>query len=292
MTDSTADSFDINVDEGDSTEKLELLLKVIGILITLGVCAYIIWSIHDFFTCKPGDQSLGCVVDNAFGAGASVLLGLVKGCVKQEDCKKFKNDKTTCNETNTCKWSEGNGGYCRGTTGYKAGEGGLFDLHCGIFVGLLLFSLASAFLTLAKLGLQWFQGTKFYKDRFSKDGSSTPKDTTISDLDTMAEQAGRERFSQTKEGRDALVNAASDANEVVGQLPEGSGKDFAREAIVKSHMAKFYQEKGMPAAAAQTREEAKAAAAQYNDHLPATADSTEEKAAEETKARLDEIMAE
>ena len=290
----TDNAVEVEIDKSDSTEKVELTFKVIGGVISLCVCAFIVWRIYDFFTCKPGDQSLGCVVDDAFGAGASILLGIIKGCVKQEDCNKYKNDKSTCGQTNTCKWSESNGGFCRGTTGYKAGEGGMFDIHCGLFLGFLLSMLAFGLAGLGKLGYGKYKKWKKNKKDKEKnketgeEGEPPESEDVIEELDKIHEQAGNKKLSATDEGRESLKKAAADANNFVQDLPEGPKRTLAERAHLHRSISELL-EKANPAASAEFRDKAREfAEAAAKESLPEGSSDAAEKAADDFNKKVDQ----
>lgn len=242
---------DVNV-EVNTEDKWETRLKMIKFAakVFVGLLVfYIVVRLVDNFSCKKHPEGLACVASNVLGEGADIALGLLKGCEKQEDCKKVKN-KGDCDSKDTCKWSETNDGSCRCTTGNKPGKGGLFDIHCGLFIGFLIFGLASILTSIA--GAAYKLISDRVKNRSGKEAKES--ETAAEKLTDESRQTGIPRDELLDRHQNQYKDAISEAerypadfqgvvtNQLMAineSLPEDERKRCARDA---KDLAKTYEE--------------------------------------------------
>ena len=185
-------------------------LRQYGLKIVLAlVVIYCVWYIWDWLGCSGGNTLCGTLT-NLLGDTGQLVLGMLKGCQVQKNCKPI-SDKKKCDGTATCQWYDGTGNdkaYCQNTTGNKVGQGGLLSPHCTLGMGFLAYGIISA---LASLGVFERIRRRAFGDKKTAKDLQEQGDA----LGETAEQAGENAREAKKglgeENKDRIRSVTDDA---------------------------------------------------------------------------------
>ena len=199
------------------SQKLKYVMYIVFGIILIGI----IMAVAHLFT------SLGPIQDGinkVLGAGANALTDVTSGCGSQADCTKAK-DKSSCNDSAGCAWSEskvsGTEGTCINTTGESPHDGNPVGCTLGLF-GLLAFIA-----TLVVKGVAVYLHSKnpVIKEEVIRTGKS--EQTVL-----------QERYSEAKEAAEKIVaeNEITDAEtkRSVGEMSANQSLTNSIDRMIES----------------------------------------------------------